>query len=241
MRTQSCSQQLLPISSAYQANARYIYYSYKTHEYHFSRSFFLITIGLVIKIATASPITVTTSCTLLKLSLRISKVFDGATLVRNKSSPYANTSEVDSKSAGDVVIDRMCATWASIWERLDRARRASNHLHRSCVKSPCEGHRVVTDRTERGIPPALQMRVCGRLDGAGLAIFGRKIEFFHWHSQLWRCQQRRTGVMVQGHTYNVFTWYSEFGGCKCDGRYGVRVDKRLFVCRVFHHFLRIRA
>ena len=53
---------------------------------------------------------VNTSCALLKFSLRTSNVFDGATRVENRSSPYANTSDVDSSSAGDVTIRRVFAT-----------------------------------------------------------------------------------------------------------------------------------
>ena len=58
---------------------------------------------------------VMTSCALLKLSLSTSNVFDGATRVKNKSSPYANTSDVDSSSAGDVITFRILATWVYRW------------------------------------------------------------------------------------------------------------------------------
>ena len=47
------------------------------YEYHFSLSFFLCTIGLVIKMARSKPETVKTSWTLLKFSLNTSNVFDG--------------------------------------------------------------------------------------------------------------------------------------------------------------------
>ena len=66
--------------------------------------------GFVIMIAIARPHTVNTSCTLLKLSLSTSNVPDGATRVKNKSSPYANTSDVLSSCEGDVRIWRMFAT-----------------------------------------------------------------------------------------------------------------------------------
>jgi hypothetical protein len=54
---------------------------------HRSFSFFLLTIGLAIAIAAVNPPIVNTSCALLKLSLRTSNVFDGVTLLPNKSSP----------------------------------------------------------------------------------------------------------------------------------------------------------
>jgi hypothetical protein len=66
--------------------------------------------GFVIKIARTKPETVKTSCALLKSSLRTSKVFDGATLVKKRSKPYAKTNEVDSRRAGDVTICRILAT-----------------------------------------------------------------------------------------------------------------------------------
>ena len=79
--------------------------------YCFSLSFFLCTIGLVIKIANNNPETVKTSWALLKFSLNTSNVFDGATRVRNMSSPYANIRDVDSRRAGAVTIRRTLATW----------------------------------------------------------------------------------------------------------------------------------
>jgi hypothetical protein len=63
------------------------------------------------KIPTANPEIVSTSCALLKFLFRMSKVLDGATRVRNTSSPYAKTSEVDSRRAGDVMMFRVWATW----------------------------------------------------------------------------------------------------------------------------------
>ena len=58
--------------------------------------------------------TVRTSCNLLKLSLKISNVFEGATLVRKRSSPYARTIEVDSSKAGDVTIFWVLATYMNV-------------------------------------------------------------------------------------------------------------------------------
>lgn len=52
-----------------------------------SFSFFLLTIGFAIAIAAVNPPIVNTSWALLKLSLRTSNVFDGVTLLPNKSSP----------------------------------------------------------------------------------------------------------------------------------------------------------
>lgn len=51
-----------------------------------------------------------TSCALLKFLLRMSKVFEGATRVRNTSNPYAKTREVDSRRAGDVMMFRVLET-----------------------------------------------------------------------------------------------------------------------------------
>lgn len=78
--------------------------------YHLSRSFFLLTIGFVMKIANAKPATVNTSCALLKFSLSTSNVFDGAIRDEKRSSPYAKINEVDSSSAGLVMIFRVRAT-----------------------------------------------------------------------------------------------------------------------------------
>lgn len=72
--------------------------------YHLSRNCFLRTIGLVINIATINPQIVKASCTLLKFSLRTSKVPDGAIRVKSMSRPYANIRDVDSKRAGEVII-----------------------------------------------------------------------------------------------------------------------------------------
>lgn len=78
--------------------------------YHRSRNFFFCTQGLVNAIPSASTRTVDTSCTLLKFSLNTSNVFEGATRVQNKSSPYASTRDVDSRRAGEVMI---CRVWAT--------------------------------------------------------------------------------------------------------------------------------
>jgi hypothetical protein len=66
--------------------------------------------GLVTTIAVASPQMVKTSCNLLKVSLNTSNVPDGATRVKNRSSPYAKMSELDSKNAGEVSMRRTFAT-----------------------------------------------------------------------------------------------------------------------------------
>jgi hypothetical protein len=66
--------------------------------------------GLVATIAIVSPQMVKASCILLKVSLNTSNVPDGATRVKNRSSPYAKTSEVDSRDAGEV---SMCRTFAT--------------------------------------------------------------------------------------------------------------------------------
>lgn len=62
------------------------------------------TIGPVIIIPTASPTIVNKSWLLLKSSLRTSNCLLGARYVKNVSSPYANTREVDSSNAGAVMI-----------------------------------------------------------------------------------------------------------------------------------------
>lgn len=81
--------------------------------YHFSRSRLRWTIGLVNIIATARPVMVKTNWALLKLSLKTSNVFDGATRERNMSRPKAKTNEVDSNRAGAVTMCRTLATWIS--------------------------------------------------------------------------------------------------------------------------------
>ena len=62
-------------------------------------------------IATASATIVSTSCVLLKFSLRTSNVPDGDTLVRKRSKPYTKTSDVDSSKAGAVMIRFTLVTW----------------------------------------------------------------------------------------------------------------------------------
>lgn len=62
-------------------------------------------------IPAASAATVSTSCTLLKFSLSTSNVCEGATLDEKRSRPYANTNDVDSRSAGDVTIRSMFFTY----------------------------------------------------------------------------------------------------------------------------------
>jgi hypothetical protein len=79
-------------------------HNHKSYEYHLSRSRFRATIGFDTAIANPNADTVNTSCTLLKFSLRTSKVPDGAIRVRKRSKPYANTSDVDSRRAGEVMI-----------------------------------------------------------------------------------------------------------------------------------------
>lgn len=86
-------------------------YSTVYYWYHRCLSLFALTIGLVTMIASANPETVNTSWALLKFSLSTSNVLDGATLVENRSRPYANTSDVDSSSAGAVRICRTFKTW----------------------------------------------------------------------------------------------------------------------------------
>jgi len=81
------------------------------YRYHFSRSRFRRTIGLVIIIATTKADTINTSCSLLKFSLNTSNVLAGVTLVKNRSRPYANTSDVDSSNAGAVTMRSMWATY----------------------------------------------------------------------------------------------------------------------------------
>ena len=74
------------------------------YEYHLSRNFFLLTIGRVTTNPIANAEIVNTSWILLNPSLKTSNVPDGDTRVRNMSSPYAYTSDVDSSSAGLVMI-----------------------------------------------------------------------------------------------------------------------------------------
>ena len=75
--------------------------------------------GLVTTIAVASPQMVKPSCILLKVSLNTSNLPDGATRVKNRSSPYAKTSEVDSRKAGEV---SMCRTFATCDEERNELR-----------------------------------------------------------------------------------------------------------------------
>ena len=74
------------------------------YENHLSRSFFLLTIGRVTTSPIANSKIANTSWILLNPSLNTSNVPDGDTRVRNMSSPYAYTSDVDSSSAGLVMI-----------------------------------------------------------------------------------------------------------------------------------------
>jgi len=66
--------------------------------------------GRVMRMARSNPEIVNTSWTLLKFSLSTSNVFDGAILVMNMSRPKANTRDVDSNRAGDVMIFWTLAT-----------------------------------------------------------------------------------------------------------------------------------
>lgn len=67
--------------------------------------------------AKAKPAIVRTSWALLKFSLRTSNVFDGAIRVKKRSWPYAKTSDVDSSTAGEVMIRLMPATYCGISQR----------------------------------------------------------------------------------------------------------------------------
>ena len=62
------------------------------------------------KIAEPRAAMISTSCALLKFSLRTSNVFEGATREKKKSRPYANIKEVDSRKAGAVTIFSIFAT-----------------------------------------------------------------------------------------------------------------------------------
>jgi len=77
---------------------------------HLLFNLFFLTIGLVTRIPTTRPAIVNTNCFLLNPSLNKSKVPDGAVRVKNISKPSLNTSDVDSKSEGAVVIRRIWAT-----------------------------------------------------------------------------------------------------------------------------------
>jgi len=66
--------------------------------------------GRVIKMAASNPQTVKTNWTLLKFSLRTSKVPEGEIRLMKMSRPYAKTSEVDSSRAGDVIMRWTLAT-----------------------------------------------------------------------------------------------------------------------------------
>ena len=54
---------------------------------------------------------VSTSWALLNESERMSNVPDGITLVEKRSSPCANTSEVDSSNAAEVTIEETPTSW----------------------------------------------------------------------------------------------------------------------------------
>lgn len=130
-------------------------YSTDLYWYHRSRKRFLWTIGFVNKMAKANPDTVSTSCNLLKFSLRTSKVFDGATLVRNKSNPCAKTNDVDSNNAGAVMMCWIFATCGDeINESVTRGRQSSiKEVLHSCVIKHVSSRSVTADRMRRDTLP----------------------------------------------------------------------------------------
>lgn len=112
---------------------------------------------------------VKTSCALLNVSFSTSNVPEGVTRVQNKSSPYANTRDVDSSNAGAV---RMCRTFATCVQKekttttttivgSDHPRKVgqTNNAHGSCVKAHDKCHLAARDHTEQAIPPAPQLSV----------------------------------------------------------------------------------
>jgi hypothetical protein len=123
--------------------------------YQRSRSFFRRTIGFVTIIAIPSPTTVSTSCTLLKFSLRTSNVPEGAVRVKKRSKLWTKTRDVDSNREGEVIMRRTFSTCRGRECRCPYGRRLSNESH-NCERARGGRHLAAAHHTGQAFIPALR-------------------------------------------------------------------------------------